>query len=354
LFRPFIVSWSGSTTEIAGSHLLALGYQAPKAFGLSFTAGPYNLTKHQEKDVRPTAQLVDNTFENFEYGFYSYEADDVVVVGNEFRNNLIYAVDPHDRTERLLFAYNSTYGTAVKHGVIGSREVNNSYIFGNLSFDNAGSGFMLDRSSVGSVFYGNLAFRNHQDGFSMFESACNLIAANQVWANERAGIKVRNSWDIAIYHNSLVANAATAIEGYVLDLRNSPGSEARDFEQDPYEPITTFAAGWNLIERNGGGMSMAGVTGATLISNTFKFASRKLIGGDVANATMMILQRSEGIVVTSECRPRPPAAHCPLRDRGILGDELFESFFDEGATGNCTAVEGTAQARAFSNIQDGS
>jgi poly(beta-D-mannuronate) C5 epimerase len=65
LFRPFIVSWSGSTTEIAGSHLLALGYQAPKAFGLSFTAGPYNLTKHQEKDVRPTAQLVDNTFENF-------------------------------------------------------------------------------------------------------------------------------------------------------------------------------------------------------------------------------------------------------------------------------------------------
>ena len=347
-FRPFIVSWSGSTLNVAGSHLTALGYHAPKSFGLSITAGPSPILKEHGDLPEPSGTIADNTFDNFEYGFYSYEARDVRLVGNEYRDSVIYAVDPHDRSHGLVIAYNTTYRTKHKHGIIVSREVDKSFIVGNVSFDNVGSGFMLDRDSVGNVIYANTAFANRQDGVSLFESACNLVLSNLLYRNDRAGIKVRNSWDVGIYHNVLTENRMGGIDGYIADLEHSPGSTGRDFELDPYYPVTTLAAGWNRIERSGAGISLAGVSGATLIGNEFRYFGRRIFTGDIEpEATSLLAGADTGKVVLSQCRPKPSDSACPLMDRGLFGDELFGRFFDATADNDCTGIDGTVQSNAF-------
>ena len=87
-------------------------------------------------------------------------------------------MDPHDRSHQLTIAYNTAYGTHEKHGIIVSREVDRSFIVGNVVFRNRGSGFMLDRDSTANIIYANTAFDNDQDGITLFESSCNLIMAN--------------------------------------------------------------------------------------------------------------------------------------------------------------------------------
>ncbi len=55
------------------------------------------------------------------------ERDTLAVVGNEFRDSVIYGIDPHDRSRHLNMSLNATYGTHKKHGIIISREVNDSF-----------------------------------------------------------------------------------------------------------------------------------------------------------------------------------------------------------------------------------
>lgn len=350
-FRPFISSWTGSDTVIAGSRLAALGYQMTKAFGLTITTGPQTGARI-DKERQPTATIVDNTIENFDYGFYSYEARDTRVVGNEFRNNLIYGVDPHDRTHRLTVSYNTVYGSAGKHGIIISREVDDSRIIGNLIFANAGSGIMLERQSNGNVVYANTTFDNVQDGITIFETACNLIVRNDVFRNKRAGLKIRNSVDIGIYHNFIRQNAQRGIEAYIANLAASTESQGRDFALDPYTPITTFSAGWNIIARNAAAVSMSGVSGATFVQNSFRFAGRRLLVGDAEKAVASVLL-APGAMIASQCRPKRVEYSCPLKDQGLLSTELLPSFSEQDATNDCTAIPGTVQSIAFSAVKDG-
>ena len=81
---------------------------------------------------------------------------------------------------------NTAYGTFKKHGIIISREVDDSFIVGNLSFDNHGSGIMLDRDSIGTIVIGNTLRSNEGDGMAVFESPCTIIGINDV-SNNRAG-----------------------------------------------------------------------------------------------------------------------------------------------------------------------
>ena len=113
-FRPFVISWSNSETFVAGSKMAAMGYHAPKSFGLSLSAGPSNVMKRHSDKGEPSGIIVDNVFENFEYGVYTYEAQNVIMLGNEYKNSVVYGMDPHDRSHQLAMAYNTAYGTQSK------------------------------------------------------------------------------------------------------------------------------------------------------------------------------------------------------------------------------------------------
>src|SRR5690606_24220501 len=137
------------------STVASLGYAASKSYGVSLSQYSPSLVRAMDRD-NPTGWLIDSVFEDNWYGFYCYEADDVAIVGNIYRNNIVYGIDPHDRSHRLVMAESEAYGTVQTHGIIVSREVNESWIFRNRSHHNGLSGIVIDRSSVRNVVADNI------------------------------------------------------------------------------------------------------------------------------------------------------------------------------------------------------
>ncbi len=325
-FRPFLMAWSGSETYMGGSTIRALGYSGPKGYGLSLSSGPVDLVKSRSFVLaEPTARIIENSFDRLFYGFYSYEALDVALVGNEYRDNIIYGIDPHDRTKRLLVAYNTTYGTQKKHGIIGSRGVNDSWFVGNLTFDNRGSGIMLDRFSSNNLVYANHAFDNDQDGLTFLESPCNIAAANMVFGNRRRGVKIRNSWDVGLFHNEINGNAGIGIEGYVAEIVALPGHPQRDLHRDPYVMFTNAILANNRFSANTGyAISMDGAASVSTRANRF-IGQKKLFGGELSDMQGQLLTwQEDGVALQSSCAQPIENYVCPLAVNGYLsGNGLY-------------------------------
>lgn len=239
-FRPFITTWDGSALYIADSRIENLGYAASKSYGISVSSN--DVVQEEFFDdfgdlPLPTGWIVNSTFKNMYFGFYSYEAEDVVIYNNRYQDNIIYGIDPHDRSERLIIAGNHVTGSKKKHGIIISREVNNSYIIDNTVEYNAGSGIMIDRDCRGTVIAGNITRHNGGDGLTLYESPDNTLIDNIAEHNAGAGLRIRNSWDIRVRGGRIAMNKAQAIIGYQDTLSDTN----RDFELDPVTPRTQAA-----------------------------------------------------------------------------------------------------------------
>ena len=326
-FRPFISSWSESKTYFATTIFTALGYSNSKSYGISLSSGPKEYIRYRyDRMARPSAIIVDSSFNNLLYGFYSFEADNVVLVGNEFINNTTYGIDPHDRSRYFTIAYNTSYNAEKKHGIIISREVNDSTILGNIAFDNNGSGIMVDRQSSGTLIYANTAFDNKGDGVTIFESSCKIIASNQFFDNQRAGVRVRNSLDIGVYFNYIRNNRSAAVNGYVADLRNDPAHGHRDFELDPYSDVTALSVVGNWIEHNGTGIFTDGMSALFLRKNQFVDQSPRLFRGNWStDIPHMVTQHNideKGLLITTRC-PHGTLLpyHCRFRDDGLFNGD---------------------------------
>jgi len=228
-FRPFIVSWGGSDTNLIRSRVAHLGYAAQKAYGLSLSQ--YGTLQLQSKVwPRPTGWIIETTIEDLWYGLYTWEAEDVVMHSNVMRNNILYGFDPHDRSRRLIIANNEVSGTRIKHGIIISREVNDSWIFGNKTHENHKAGIVLDRQCSNNVIANNIATQNGSDGIIISESSKNLVWNNVVSGNNNHGIRLRNSASVRVQDNTAIANGLTGVYGAAVDLSGT----ARDFVTDHY------------------------------------------------------------------------------------------------------------------------
>lgn len=247
-FRPFLLTWGGSETYISKSRVIHLGYNASKSYGLTvsqYSPAMINLMKRPS----PRAWLIDSEFVDLWYGFYCHEASDLVIARNRYRHNVIYGIDPHDRSKRLIIAENEVYGTKKKHGIIVSREVNDSWIFRNRSHHNKLSGIVLDRASVNNVLAENTSFANEADGYTVYESSDNLFWKNHAIGNARHGFRVRNSLRTRFYGNDAIANGATGIYAHAKDLT---GME-RDLRIDPYEQALSLTIVGGQLTRNRSG-----------------------------------------------------------------------------------------------------
>ncbi|MEP2606496.1 NosD domain-containing protein, partial [Marinobacter sp.] len=236
---------------ILGTTMANLGYLQSKSYG--FTVAQYSEYDNARlQRSAPHAWLVESTFEDLYYGFYCYEAEDVAIVDNVYRNNVVYGIDPHDYSSRLLIANNEVYGTREKHGIIISREVNNSWIVGNRSYDNGLSGIVLDRQSSNNVVANNVSYDNQGDGIGLYESPDNLLWGNRLMNNLRNGIRVRNSSNVNVYHNVAVLNGTWGIYGQLKDL----SATDRNFKEDFYSyEVSMNVVGGELASNASGPLS---------------------------------------------------------------------------------------------------
>lgn len=247
-FRPFIVSWGGSQTYFSRSTFRNLGYGDTKSYGVTLSQYSGSVAETLKRP-RPTGWIVDSVFSGLLYGFYCYEADDVVIIGSTYADNIVYGIDPHDRSERLIIANNTAYGTRKRHGIIISREVNHTWIVGNESYDNKLAGIMLDRQSQHNVVANNVVHGNGADGITVYESPNNLLYNNESIGNGAHGYRVRNSVAVKLYENRAINNAYTGITGHARRL--DPGS--RDLELDPYDTRISLVVVGGALMHNGGG-----------------------------------------------------------------------------------------------------
>ncbi len=251
-FRPFLVSWGGSELYVAGSSLISLGYSASKAYGISISQ--YSPAR-QKRLQRPSPKgwIVDSEFVDNWFGFYCFEADDLVVIGNRYRGNIVYGIDPHDRSHKLIIANNRVEDTKKKHGLIVSREVSNSWIFGNVITSSGLSGIVIDRSSVGNIVADNTVYNNGGDGITIYESPDNLLWGNRSVSNAKHGIRVRNSMRIKLYNNLSIANQFAGIYGHVKDLSGTD----RNLRLDPFEQhISMVVVGGQLVHNGSSPVSI--------------------------------------------------------------------------------------------------
>lgn len=245
-FRPFLVSWGGSELYIADSVVTSLGYDNSKSYGVSITQYTPGMHERLQRE-EPTGWLIDSQFIDHWYGFYCYEAQNVVIKGNTYRDNIVYGIDPHDRSHGLIIAENTVHGTKKKHGIIISREVDDSWIINNKSYDNKLSGIVIDRNSVRNLIAYNEVYQNHADGITLYESSNNLLWGNQVLNNQRHGIRVRNSVDIKLYENVSAANGLTGVYGHIKDLSDTD----RNVDLDPFDAKISMIVVGGTLAGNG-------------------------------------------------------------------------------------------------------
>jgi poly(beta-D-mannuronate) C5 epimerase len=292
-FRPFLALWSGSRSYMARSGFYHLGYHGSKAYGISFSTDKA-MMKADPSLPAPRGWIVACHFEGLYYGFYSYEAEDVAIVGNVYKENIIYGIDPHDRSRRLIIAENEAYGTKKKHGIIVSREVDDSWIFNNYSHNNHGSGFMLDRTSVRNVVAYNRAYRNEADGMTLFESQDNVVYGNKLIANGKNGLRVRNSWNVVAFDNTIMLNGGNGVQVYTQNLEEH--EKDRDFELDPFTQRASLDfSGGTVALNSAGGIKTSGteylkfsgieflVFKPTFLRGDLNDSAREIVRGMVAN-----------------------------------------------------------------------
>ncbi len=251
-FRPFLLAWGGTETYIVNSKMASFGYANSKSYGVSISQYTPNMAKVLKRP-EPTGWIVGSEFSDMWYGFYCYETRDFVVKGNTYKDNIVYGIDPHDRSHGLIIAENTVHGTKKKHGIIISREVNDSFIFNNKSYDNHLSGLVIDRNSVNNIIAYNEIYKNHTDGITLYESADNLLWGNKVISNKRHGIRIRNSVNIRLYENVAMANGLTGVYGHIKDLTDTD----RDIKLDPFDAqVSLIVVGGELAANGSGPMAI--------------------------------------------------------------------------------------------------
>ncbi len=249
-FRPFITGWSNSHTYLVNSHFVSLGYFSTKSYGITLTKSIDNNQVAEPAAGAPKGWIIESIFDDIYYGFYCYEAEDVVIVRNTYRDNVIYGIDPHDYSKRLIIGENTVFGTREKHGIIVSREVDDSWIFRNKSYNNKLAGFVLDRQSSNNVVAFNHAYSNGSDGLSIYESPDNVIYGNLFDGNQKHGIRIRNSESISLGQNVIRNNKQQGIYAYVDDFDPTE----RDLVHDPYDKNTSFSSYQDQFIGNGQGL----------------------------------------------------------------------------------------------------
>jgi mannuronan 5-epimerase len=323
-FRPYLISWGGSKLYIADSYVAHLGYEASKAYGISIS----QYSPHMDamlKQPRPTGWILHSEFVDNWYAFYCYEADDVAVIGNTYRDNIVYGIDPHDRSRRLIIAGNLVTGTKKKHGIIVSREVDDSWIIGNRSNNNHLSGIVIDRNSKNNVVAYNEVMKNATDGITIYESSNNLLWGNRAVANGRHGFRMRNSVDIRLYDNVAVANTLAGIYGHIKDLTGTD----RDLKLDPFElNISMIVVGGRLIFNGSGPVTIDRPLSVELY-NVEMLAPSKKVGIQMTG----VLGRHQLDILDILVRQRMAAVIEPAVKQKKRGDEAEDTASAADETG---------------------
>ena len=124
-------------------------------------------------------------FHNMWMAFYSNGAYNITVDGNEYYNNIKYALDPHTGTYNMNITNNWLHHNPI--GAICSDDCYNVLIEGNLAEHNSNAGIFLSRNMTDSIARNNNVY-NSSTGILVSESSNNQIYNNTIEGATEEGI----------------------------------------------------------------------------------------------------------------------------------------------------------------------
>ena len=154
-------------------------------------------------------------FHDMWFAFYSNGAYNITVDGNEYYNNIKYALDPHTITHDMIITNNWLHDNPI--GVICSDRCWNILIEGNLVEDTTDIGIFFSRNMTDSIARNNHVI-NARVGILVSESPNNQIYNNTIEGATGQGIRLLNP-DIAddgvtegnIVYNNVISSSEDGI-----------------------------------------------------------------------------------------------------------------------------------------------
>jgi parallel beta-helix repeat protein len=203
--RAFINLRESEGGFVYDSEIAHLGYQefGRRGFDL-FGEGPSH-----DLEIR------DSKFHNMWFAFYSRGAYNIVVDGNEYYNNIKYALDPHSGTHDMRITNNYLHHNPI--GAICSDRCYNILIEGNLVEHNTDHGIFFSRNMYDSIARNNY-ISNTPSGITVSESPNNQIYNNTIEGATRSGIRLFNPpipddglTEGNIVYNNVISNSEDGI-----------------------------------------------------------------------------------------------------------------------------------------------
>src|SRR5215211_4708183 len=154
-------------------------------------------------------------FHDMWFAFYSNGAYNITVDGNEYYNNIKYALDPHTTTHDMIITNNWLHDNPI--GVICSDRCWNILIEGNLIQDTTNAAIFFSRNMTDSIARNNHVI-NARTGVLLSESPNNQIYNNTVEGATSNGIRLLNP-DISddgvtegnIVYNNAISNSRDGV-----------------------------------------------------------------------------------------------------------------------------------------------
>jgi len=178
--RGYIQFASSEGAQILNSEFGYLGDVEPgrRGFDLFGGGGPSH-----DMEIRGSK------FHDMWMAFYSNGAYNIVVDGNEYYNNIKYALDPHTGTYNMNITNNWLHHNPI--GAICSDDCYNILIEGNVAHDNTNAGIFFSRNMTNSIARNNHVY-NTNTGILVSESPNNQIYDNTIEGAMEEGILLLN------------------------------------------------------------------------------------------------------------------------------------------------------------------
>ena len=132
-----------------------------------------------------------STFHDMWFAFYSNSAYNIIVDGNEYYNNIRYALDPHTTTHDMTITNNWLHDNPITAGIICSDRCSDILIEGNLIEDTTNAGIFFSRNMHDSIARNNYIY-DTTTGIIVSESPNNQIYSNTIEGATKAGIRLLN------------------------------------------------------------------------------------------------------------------------------------------------------------------
>jgi parallel beta-helix repeat protein len=175
------------------------------------------------------------------FAFYSRGAYNITVDGNEYYNNIKYALDPHSGTHDMSITNNWLHHNPI--GAICSDRCSDILIEGNRAEHNTKAGIFFSRNMHDSIARNNYIY-NTTTGIIVSESPNNQIYSNTIEGATGAGIRLSNppnpddgfTEDNHVYNNT-ISNSEDGIreirsDGNILEDNKFFNIESDDDDND--------------------------------------------------------------------------------------------------------------------------